>query len=358
MSELTLNVTSDFEHFALDIKLTLPLQGIIGIFGHSGSGKTTLLKSIAGLTHAINGTITYNETTWFDSSLKVMVAPEHRQVMGVFQQDGLFPHLSVLQNLEYAVKRRKTSRIDTDSVIDSADIRYLLDKSTHALSGGERQKVAIARALLADPNVLILDEPVTALDRINKTKLLRLIKRLQKAFDIPILYVSHNLEEIQALADHVVVMSSGKVINQGPTHQVIHQLNHSALIEPQTSLNVQAVQSIMRFGLIELAIDDQLSIYGVNEDFHNDGNDHQRCFILAKDISVCRHSSGQSSIVNQVKGEITAIETNKHQALITVNVQQHTFYASISTYSLDKLALACGESLYLQFKASAIRQLI
>ncbi len=358
MSELTLNLTSDFEHFTLDINLTLSLQGIIGIFGHSGSGKTSLLKSIAGLARAINGTITYNNTVWFDSSLNIKVAPEHRQVMGVFQHDGLFPHLTVLQNLEYAVKRRKTSRIDKDNVIDSADIRYLLDKSIHLLSGGERQKVAIARALLADPNVLILDEPVTALDRINKTKLLRLIKRLHKTFDIPILYVSHNLEEIQALADYVVVLSSGKVINQGPTHQVIHQLNHSALIEPQTSLNVRPIPSVMRFGLIELAINDRLSIYGVSEDFHDDGKVNKRCYILAKDISVCRHSSAQSSIVNQVEGIITAIETHKHQALITVKVQQHTFYASISTYSLDKLALALGESLYLQFKASAIRQII
>ncbi len=358
MSTLVVNITADYEHLLIDINLTIPLKGIVGIFGPSGSGKTTLLKAIAGLNKQVFGTIAIDDRQLLDSKSNTYVATEHRHITGVFQQDGLFPHLTVEENLTYAIKRRKTERLDLKSIIEHTKIGHLLDQNTTSLSGGERQKVAIARALLAEPTLLILDEPVTALDRASKANILRVIKTVQKEFEIPILYVSHNLEELQALSEKLIVISSGKIIEQGTTDEVIHKLNHSQLIDKQTSLTVTFVDSVNHFGLVELALNQQTSLYALDEVFSKQKNTHYRCYILARDVSISINLPDQSSIVNQVAGLITDIEINGYQVLVTVKVQEQTFYASISSYSLEQLGLAIGTHVYLQFKASAIRQVI
>lgn len=358
MSKLTIAFCADYDHLLIDIELTIPLEGITGLFGHSGSGKTSLLKAVAGLTRDFTGKISCGNHVLFDSQIKLAEPPEQRQIVGVFQQDGLFPHLTVRQNLTFAIKRRKTNKLNLNSIIEHTEITHLLDQKVTMLSGGERQKVAIARALLAEPKLLLLDEPVTALDRVNKANILRMILTIQQALEVPILYVSHNLEELQALADNLIVISEGKVINQGTTDSVIHELNHSQLIEKQTSLTVSAVNSNNNFGLVELFYAQDASIYAQAQTFSAHPNKSSRCYILASDVSICKNIPGQSSIVNQVKGVITDIEINQHQVLVTADVNGLSFYASISSYSLEKLALTLGNTVYLQFKASAIRQVI
>lgn len=358
MNELAVNICADFDHLQLDIDLKIPLDGITGLFGHSGSGKTTILKAIAGLSHNVSGKISCANKLLFNSQDNHILAPEKRNIVGVFQQDGLFPHLTVNQNLAYATKRRKTAKLDAKTIIEHTEIKHLLNLKVTKLSGGERQKVAIARALLAEPKLLLLDEPVTALDRVNKAHILQMILAIQKKVNVPILYVSHNLEELQALADNLIVISRGEVIEQGDTDAVIHQLNHSQLIEKQTSLTVSAVDSVNNFGLVELSYGRNVNLYAQAETFTTNESKHYRCYILARDISLCKNLPEQSSIVNQIAGVISNIELNHHQVLVTVDADGQAFYASISSYSLEKLALSVGNTIYLQFKASAIRQVI
>jgi len=352
MSALSIDLHIPLPQQPLTVDIDLPLQGIIGIFGHSGSGKTSLLKAIAGINSTAVGTISLGENTLQNSKDNQFIKPENRHIVGVFQQDGLFPHLSVLHNLLYARKRCKNPTLDVDDIISRTGLTELITQSIDSLSGGERQKVAIARALLAEPKLLILDEPVTALDKVNRTSILRLVKTLQQQYRLSILYVSHNLEEIQALAHRLVVIS------HGDTHDVIHQLNHSELIDQQTSLNMKIANRNQAFGLAELNWGSTEHLYALDE--HITGDSHQtiRCYILARDISISIEEPAQSSIVNHVKGVISDINVKAHQVLLTVACSEQAFYASISSYSLEKLSLACHDTVYLQFKASAIRQII
>lgn len=362
----------------LDLSLQLEINGITGIFGQSGSGKTSLLKAIAGINKQVIGQIALNEITLFDSSTNTFVAIENRCIVGVFQQDGLFPHLTVLGNLNFAYKRQANSKLTLEEIVDATEISHLLNHKIQQLSGGERQKVAIARALLAEPELLLLDEPVTALDKQNKAMVLTLIKSLQQKFSLPILYVSHSLDEIQALTNKLVVIDNGKVLHQGATHQVIHQLNHQlshkqteqALIEPQTSLTVEYISDADEFGLAELTLNlgassaasSGLKLQALAKQF-SATDAPCSCYILARDISISTQEPVQSSIVNQVAVTIAEIESDQNQVLITAYSgleleNKQVFHASITRYSLHKLALKQGQQIYLQFKASAIRKLI
>jgi len=358
MNTLAVNINIPLPQQPLCIDIEFPLQGIIGIFGHSGSGKTSLLKAIAGINSTAIGTITLGGNSLQNSASNQFIKPENRHIVGVFQQDGLFPHLSVKQNLLYARKRCQKPTLDIEDIIARTGITQLLTQSIDSLSGGERQKVAIARALLAEPKLLILDEPVTALDKINRASILSLIKSLQRQYKLSILYVSHNLEEIQALAHRLVVISAGKVLHHGDTHQVIHELNHSELIDQQTSLNMSITHRNQAFGLAALSWGSDHHLLALDEHIAGDNQQTIRCYILARDISVSTEEPAQSSIVNHVQGVISTIDIKEHQVLLTVECDGQNFYASISSYSLEKLSLACQSTVYLQFKASAIRQII
>lgn len=359
MSVLSLAVSTQFAQSSINIDTEIPLTGITGLFGPSGAGKTSLLKGIAGINKHIAGRIVLASDVLLDSSNHINLAPEERNVVGVFQQDGLFPHLSVKDNLVFALKRSKNPKFGLNEVAEKTNILHLIERDTNTLSGGERQRVAIARALLAAPKLLILDEPVTALDKENKATILSLIKSVQQAFKLPMLYVSHNLEELQALADHLIVIEQGTIAAQGSTHQVIHLLNKSQLIEPQTSLTTTLADEPKDYGLLALNVNQKTKLYAVEASFACSPEQKMyRCYILARDISISTQPPTESSIVNQLAGTITHIEVSNHQVLLTIDADGQNFYSSISLFSLHKLKLVVGKAVYLQFKASAIRQLI
>ena len=358
VTTLSLSITSNTDNIPLAINTDIPLQGIVGIFGHSGSGKTSLLKAIAGINTQLVGNISVNQQVLFDSKQKINLAIEQRNIVGVFQQDGLFEHLDVQGNLNFAIKRRITCQLSPEEIIEKTGISHLLKHKIHQLSGGERQRVALARAVLAEPKVLLLDEPVTALDKQSKAAILSMIKTLHTSFNIPILYVSHGLDELQALASHLLVIEQGKLINQGAVHQVIHQLNTSALIEPQTSLTLESSQAASQHGLTELTTSQGASLLVLDEHFNDHSQAQYNAYILARDISLSIDEPKQSSIVNKLQANIENIEINDNQVLLSAMVGQQTFYALISAFSLEKLALVKGQTIYLQFKASAIRRLI
>lgn len=208
--------------FALDIDLALPTHGVTAIFGRSGAGKSTLLSAVAGFLSPEDGRISIDGTTLFDRAAGTDLAPHRRRVAVVFQDARLFPHLSVRRNLDYA-RRHGPARPAIgrfDAVVDLLGLEALLERKPRTLSGGEAQRVALGRALLAEPRLLLLDEPLAALDGARKDEILPFLDRLARAGEVPMLYVSHALDEVMRLAGHLVLMEDGRAIANGSTAEV------------------------------------------------------------------------------------------------------------------------------------------
>lgn len=204
--------------FALDAEFTVPAAGLTGLFGPSGSGKTTVLRCMAGLHRLADGYCAVGGEVWQDKS---SFRPPHARAIGyVFQEASLFPHLSVTRNLLYATHGHRPSAphegIAFDEVVALLGLSALLDRSTRHLSGGERQRVAIGRALLSQPKLLLMDEPLAALDAQTKSEILPFLERLRDTLSLPIIYVSHDLYEVERLAEHLVLMQAGRVRAAGP----------------------------------------------------------------------------------------------------------------------------------------------
>ena len=208
---LQASVRKQLDIFALDVCFSLPSQGITVLWGASGSGKSTLLQCIAGLMRPEKGSIVCGTDTWFDASTGVCVAPEKRRLGYVFQDVRLFPHFSVQGNLTFGQRFRGTSGIQLDDVVELLHVRHLLHRKPHNLSGGEKQRVAIGRALLASPDLLLMDEPLTGLDKARRQEILAYIKRIPQVLGIPILYVTHAEHERALLADRVLHMEDGRI---------------------------------------------------------------------------------------------------------------------------------------------------
>ncbi len=202
--------------FGIDVDIAGSAQGITALYGPSGAGKTSILNMVAGLLLPDSGKITLGEHCLFDSSRGICLAPEYRHVGYVFQEGRLFPHLSVRANLLYGRRPKGTGGIDADfdQVVDLLGIGALLQRRPKNLSGGEKQRVALGRALLSSPRLLLMDEPLASLDSDRKQELLPFIRRLNAEFHIPVLYVSHVMAEIEVLADTVVALAGGKVAGQ------------------------------------------------------------------------------------------------------------------------------------------------
>lgn len=217
--------------FALDVAFQAG-GGVTALFGRSGAGKSTIVKAIAGLTPPDRGRIKVGETVLFDSASRVNVPVERRRAGVVFQDGRLFPHLSVEQNLLYGFARAGSDkRVDAEGVIGVLGIEGLLERRPLTLSGGERQRVAVGRALLAQPRVLLMDEPLASLDAVRKAEVLPYLEALNARFGIPIIYVTHDADEVLRLASDVVLLANGKAVVSGPLGTVTSRLDLPAEAE-------------------------------------------------------------------------------------------------------------------------------
>ena len=363
--QLNINIRVSYQQFELAINLPIPLKGITGIFGHSASGKSTLLRAIAGLEKTLIGDITLAGANVADNILvnteqDHYLKPEARKIGLVFQNSRLFGHLSVLGNLEFSVKRCKNRQLDLNEVIELTELTTLLEHQVNQLSGGQQHRVALARAILAEPKLLLLDEPLSALDQHSKTQLLKMMLNIQKKLNLPMLYVSHSLDELQQVCDTLLVLAKGKVVNFGNIHQIIHQLNNFGdytLIHQQTSLSLPIKQFNNGHGLAVLALNAQQDIY-LTSDKAFENQTQLRCFILASDISIALTEPNNSSIVNHLFGIIKQISHRENKVLLTINCGSQEFFVTISAFSQQKLSLSSRQQVYLQFKASAVRTFI
>lgn len=211
--------------FTLDIRFSTSENGVTALFGNSGAGKTSVINMIAGLVRPDEGHIAANGRVLFDSEKRIDISPEKRRIGYIFQDGRLFPHLSVRSNLIYGMKLTPNSKrfVQFDQVVDLLGIESLLDRRPAKLSGGEKQRVAIGRALLASPSLLLMDEPLASLDNSRKAEVLPFISGICREFKLPILYVSHSPNEVISLAGNLVLMDSGRVVASGKIKELINR---------------------------------------------------------------------------------------------------------------------------------------
>jgi molybdate transport system ATP-binding protein len=209
--------------FLLDARWEAPERGVTALFGPSGCGKTSLLRCVAGLEPGARGNLYFGEQVWQDDGAGIF-RPAHLRPIGyVFQESSLFPHLDVGGNLAFGYARVPAAerRINWEQAIEWLGVEPLLNRMPARLSGGERQRVELARAILSSPRLLLLDEPLAGLDRARRREILPLLEQLNETLHIPIIHVSHEIEEIARLADHVIVLEQGRVIAAGPANEVL-----------------------------------------------------------------------------------------------------------------------------------------
>src|SRR5687767_12476939 len=214
-------------NFTLDINVALPEQGTIGIYGSSGAGKSTLLAMIAGLIKPDSGHLVLNGECLFDSKVGIHISTHQRRIGVVFQDSRLFPHLNVRDNLNYGFNllAAENRRLGFSQIVELLEIGHLLKQKPYQLSGGEKQRVAFGRALLTSPRLLLLDEPLASLDTRLKNQILPFLLRVKEETKIPMLYVSHAIDEILYLTSQLAIIEQGKLLAHGKFHEIIHQEN-------------------------------------------------------------------------------------------------------------------------------------
>ena len=353
--------------FDLSVTESMSLAGVTAIFGPSGSGKSTLLRTIAGFEQPQSGTINCAGQLWYDSEQNINVPPHQRSVGYMFQDARLFSHLDVGGNLSYAQKRRHStedrgglSDLTYDHVVDVLDLSTLLRRSVTALSGGERQRVALARTLLTAPQLLLLDEPLSALDQARKEDILPYLENLPREFGIPTLYVSHDIDEVAHLADRMMVLANGSVKAHGPTREMLERFD----LETYTGRFEAGV-------LVEGEVsghDNRLHLTRV--DLHGasltmpmaaevEVGKRVRLRIRARDVAIATQPPQGLSIRNVLPGTlvkiVTEVETGSAQTIIDIGGPR--IRARLTLAAVEELNLVEGLPVYALIKSISLDSL-
>ncbi|PRA27536.1 molybdenum ABC transporter ATP-binding protein [Pseudomonas poae] len=349
----------NYSGFDLDVDLHLPGRGVTALYGHSGSGKTTCLRCIAGLERAQDGFIQINDEIWQDSRNGLFVPPHKRALGYVFQEASLFPHLSVRANLEFGLKRipAQQRRVDMAQATELLGIGHLLDRHPQHLSGGERQRIGIARALLTSPKLLLMDEPLAALDSKRKSEILPYLERLHDELDIPVLYVSHAQDEVARLADHIVLLSDGKALASGPVGETLARLDLPMALGDDAGVVINGTVSAYdeHYQLLTLQLPDSALRMRVAHAPLAVGK-ALRIKVQARDVSLSLQAEEHSSILNRLPVTVTqeiAADNNAH-VLVRLNAGGTPLLARITRFSRDQLQLHPGQALWAQIKAVAV----
>jgi molybdate transport system ATP-binding protein len=349
--------------FLLDVNLQLPAQGITAIFGPSGSGKTTLLRATAGLEKMAQGLIQIGSRIWLDTHQGIHLPTWQRPLGYVFQESSLLPHLDVQQNLNFGLKRalKSSDRALFDATqsmqtsIELLGIETLLKRMPDQLSGGERQRVAIARAVAMQPKLLLMDEPLASLDEARRQEIFPWLIRLRDELKMPMLYVTHSLEEVTRLADHLVVLDQGKTMAQGSVADVLTQVGNP--------LRAGDDAGALIAGHIG-AIDSQWHLSRV--DFEGGSvwmrdagmpiGKAVRICILARDVSLATAEPHHTSIQNHVRGIIQSITPDAHpsQVRVVLKCGAEELMARVTKRSVNELALQVGQFVWAQVKSVAL----
>ena len=343
--------------FTLDVALQLPTDGVSALFGPSGCGKTTLLRCLAGLEHAPGGRVVVDGQAWQHGATFV---PVHRRAVGVvFQEASLFEHLDVRANVAFGWKRLAPAerRITLDDAIAWTGIEPLLQRATTGLSGGERQRVAIARALAVSPRLLLMDEPLAALDAASKAEILPAIERLHTLSGIAIVYVSHAIAEVARLADHVVLMEAGRAVASGPVGELLSRLDLPLPPGEDAGVVLQGVVGALDAAFHLARLDVPGAAFWTRDPALPVGH-RIRLRVLARDVSLSLAAQPGSSIVNQIPASVEAIADDTHPSQVLVRLRTHAggsaLLARVTRRSAQALALAPGTAVWAMVKSVAL----
>ena len=359
MSNIQARFKGRHGNFRLDVDFSAPATGVTALFGRSGCGKTTVLRCIAGLERMDQGRFSINGELWQEDRF---FTPTHKRAIGyVFQEASLFPHLSVKDNLNFANNPApdRTSGIAFDDVTRLLGLTPLLNRSPGKLSGGERQRVAIGRALLSDPKILLMDEPLAALDRASKQDILPFLERLHDKLAIPILYVSHDISEVERLADQIVLMDKGRIRASGAVADTLADpaLPFARMPDAAAVVVGKVVATDAAYGLSTLYVNGvELVVPGLIRDIGS----RQRLRIAASDVALARSRAPEgSSILNGPIARITAVEDNgPYQKTVFLRLGPAgggaPLLSRITRKSWDQLGLKIGDLVHALIKSVAL----
>jgi molybdate transport system ATP-binding protein len=340
--------------FLLDVDLQLPARGISAIFGPSGSGKTTLLRCVAGLERPQQARVVVAGETWADSERGVHL-PTHRRPLGyVFQEASLFDHLDVQGNLRFGQRHARSAAPLTD-LLQLLGIAGLLHRRPHELSGGERQRVAIARALATGPRILLLDEPLAALDLPRKREILPWLERLRDELRIPMLYVTHSGDEVARLADHLVLLDEGRVRASGPLAETLARVDLPAVPgeEAGVLLHGTIAERDSRWQLAHVRFEG--GALWIRDTGLPVGHP-VRVRVLARDVSLALAAPAQSSVQNVLPCTVRAIAAGAHpsEAVVQLACGNALLLARVTARAVHTLGLTDGAPVWAQVKSAAL----
>ena len=339
--------------FRLDISFRIPGSGITAVFGPSGSGKTTILRCIAGL-QRLAGRCLIGGETWQDDSRRVFRKPHERRIGYVFQEASLFPHVSVRGNLRYAARRAGVAPVlGFDAVVEMLGLGLLLERAPAALSGGERQRVAVGRALLSQPRLLLMDEPLSALDQGARAEIISYFEVLHRELSIPMLYVSHDLAEVARLADHLVVVAGGGKLADGPVGEILERLDlhpTAERFEAGVVLDARVTAHDPRYHLSRLRRHRQLITVPLVD---APVGESVRLRIRARDVALATRRPRAISIRNVLPGKVVEVseQPNSAYAEALVDIGGGRLRARITREAAADLGLRAGARVYALVKS-------
>ena len=345
--------------FCLQVREEFSLDGVTGVMGPSGCGKTTLLRCIAGLEKQARGSVSLQGQIW--QAEGVFLPPEKRGLGYIFQDGRLFPHLDVLGNLQYGLKRHQRSRRNDvrgpklEDVVEWLDIRSFLSRPVSSLSGGQRQRIAIGRALMAAPRLLLMDEPLAALDWAARAAIMPQLRNINRHFGVPVLFVSHDREEMARLADELVLMNRGCIQERGNTRQLLNRADGILADDRALSVLEGRVVATAAYGVTELDVDGRQLIV---DQSHLIEGQTVRVVIPAAEVSLALDPIERISIQNRLEATLTEVrDIDDHHALVVLTLQEQKLLALITRRSRHRLGLTAGLTVYAHFKAACLEVL-
>jgi molybdate transport system ATP-binding protein len=354
---IDIRINTRLGEFQLNAELRCPASGVTALFGRSGSGKTSLINAVAGLLAPQSGRIAIGDRVLFDTDSRINLPPHKRRVGYVFQQARLFPHLNVRANLVYGMPGTGDGP-GLDEIVTLLGLEHLIERRPHHLSGGERQRVAIGRAILSNPSVLLMDEPLSALDGAHRGEILDYLARLRGRLDIPILYVSHQMNEVVRLADTLAIMSDGEVAASGTVEDITSRLD----LRPLTGRFEAG--SVLAGTIVEHDPSDQLTRLSISTGdlwvplLDSDPGQPVRIRIRARDVALARRIPDDTSFLNVLQGKILEIGVDQGSFVdVKIALDADTsLWARITRRSFNKLKLVTGDPIVALIKTVAIGQ--